>query len=200
MKRGLIRSICSFSMLVLGWTPLASAQGAEPLLLYDNFKSRLIDPVKWRGAQLPGPFPTEMSRSIEGGRVQMSYRAYGGRDLDMGTTFDDSRLVVSDPSTITGIGAAVQVKTFSLTGCALNSAPTTVEARLGGFFFNTDSPPGEVAAHIGVFRDSASTDASTVLRARSYVIHCVDMPAGRTCMGLGGNDLGIMRRVRRQPS
>jgi hypothetical protein len=88
------------------------------------------------------------------------------------------------------------------TGCRGNPTSTDPFAGLGGFFFNTATPtPGsrlnEVQAGIGIVRVSDSSEPPDVLRAQSFVLHCVEE---RSCSHLDPRtklhfqDLGSVKR------
>ena len=61
-----------------------SVQAQEPLILYDDFNTELIDPGKWFGEQF-GFAGREAVRLIRGNHLHLVDRAYGGTDSDSGT-------------------------------------------------------------------------------------------------------------------
>ncbi len=176
----------------VAWIPAHAA--LESLVLYDNFDKSLINPDKWFGSE--GPFGGEATRLLQGGRLRMTYRAYGNTTTNVGQTLNGNRLHFVNPAAVTAIKATVIVKGVALTGCSLNPAPTDVRARLIGFFFNTGTPtPGsstnDVIARIIIFRRSNSTDPPGVLKVQAFVGTC-DNPACSSATNFSSLDFGTV--------
>src|SRR5712691_6728077 len=153
----------------------AQQPALEPLVLYDDFNTPLINPDKWFGLEigarsqlgdLPRPSGTEISRNIvkddrdprddrghknhrgpKNRQLRLSWRAYGSLDSDIGTTASSHALLVTDPATITAMAGTITVKEAEAVGCVTTQHNTEARARLAGSFFNTATPtPGSQTA------------------------------------------------------
>lgn len=183
-------------------------QALEPLVLYDNFNTTLINPDKWFGAEV-GADGCEVVRQIQGNRLLILNRAYGNTNSDSGFGHDLLGLYFANPDAVTAIEAKVKVESVKVIGCLNNPFSTQVEARLGGFFFNTNTPtPGsnlnDVHAEIRIVKRSNSTDPKNVFRAEFFVLQCNDAicsPSAATILDsqdLGPVKLGKKTRLRIQ--
>lgn len=161
------------------------ALAVEPFALYDDFNAGAINPDKWFGSQ--AGFLEEASRLAKGGRLGISFRAWGDTTSNTGSRGSNLRLNFSDPAAVTAIKATVTINRFTLTDCPLNPTPfiaTGVRARLFGFFFNAGTPtPGDftndVNAHYRIVRRADSADPPGVFRAVATIDRCDDA----TCSG-----------------
>ncbi len=165
-------------LFLLGtWHP---AEAVETLKPYDNFLFGLVNPDRWVGSQA-GSGVREASRTIiqdsDGRHLRILNRAYGETDSDAGTSFGGFAFAFKNPSTITAIGATMQVRNFKSTGCPSNPTPTFAIPGIFGAFFNVGTPvPGsrvdDVFAAMSVARLSSSTDPPNILDVSAVVIHC----------------------------
>ena len=164
----------SFSILALlcaaGLAGLP-AQAAEPWVLYDDFSSPFLDPVKWPDANL------ERSRLAVGGGLVMTERDWGGTGSDSGRLSFGWSDAITRSGPVTQFRALVKVLAVEATGCAANSSPTRSRARLLATFFNTGGRAtgslfGDVLAQVNVYRDSNSPDAPGVLQVNASATVC----------------------------
>ena len=202
-----VLSACAMLLMVLSGVP---ADALESLALYDDFNNAHIDPNRWPVAAW-GDARTEAIRKIQDQRLRLVYRSYGKTDSDSERLGHGQALFFPNPASITAIQATVQVTDAMATGCRGNPKITQSGAWLSGFFFNTATPtPGswvnDVQAGIRLVRNSDSTDPPDVLRAQSFVWHCMlkrgcDPLDPRTPLhwqDLGLVKLGEMSRLRVQ--
>src|SRR5712664_3452696 len=81
-------------------------QPSAGLVLYDDFKGRLLDPSKW--STFSACFTTnglelECVREIESGKLRLAHRNFGNRDTDTGFQFGDANVPFANPSVIKSI-------------------------------------------------------------------------------------------------
>jgi hypothetical protein len=150
----------------------------ERLVLYDDFNAAHIDPDKWFGVESGGP-GTEAIRQLQDHRLRLGYRSYAKTDSDRERLGHGQALFFPNPASITAIHATVQVADAMATGCRGNPKITQSGAYLSGFFFNTATPtPGsqvnDVLAGIRLVRNSDASEPPDVLRAQSFVWHCME--------------------------
>lgn len=204
-----ILSGCAVLLVVLIGVPGYAAE--ERLIPYDDFNATQIDPDRWfgmgGGTEEPISAITEAIRQIQDNRLRLLYRSHGRTDSDSGMSRNEFFLMFSNSAAVTAIKATVQVTDAAAASCPGNPEATIAAAILGGVFFSTaPSTPGSavnnVAAFIGLSRESDSTDPPDILRVKSGVIHC----ANANCMAssmlysqdLGPVKLGEMVRLRVQ--
>jgi len=178
--------------IVLVGTP---AQGLEPLVLYDEFNTKLIDPNKWTGFEFQTGTTREAVREIQRGRLRLAYAIYGDPSFDGGRRDGGTRVHFANPPAVTAMEATVQITKFQVTDCPNSLDLSHVNVNLQGFFFNTGVPiPGDhtndVTARIMIGRDSGSQDPPQVLRITAAV-HIHNGPS------LFDHDLGTVRRGQR---
>jgi len=180
-----------------------SSQAQVTLTLYDNFQSKYLNPDNWFGSE-SGTTVLESVRQIKTDPVygykslSLLHRGYGGTGSNSGRTVARNRLLFSDGTGISTIQAKVQVKKVQAVGCTANitNPNTDVQARFGGFFFNTGTPtPGDSTNDVGAFvalrRLSESDDKPNVLEVVGYAIHCTNADCTQsTPIGDTGQDLG----------
>jgi hypothetical protein len=208
---------CASLFVLIGWLLMSllcllgvPVYALEHLVPYDDFNAAHIDPDKWFGAESEGP-GTEAIRQLQEQRLSLVYRSYGKTESDSGNPRKDSYLIFRNSAAVTAIQATVQVNDAAATGCSSNPEATGAMAILGGFFFNTATPtPGswvnDVMSGIRLVRTSDASEPPDVLRAQSFVAHCMekrhcDLLDPRTKLhfqGLGLVKLGEMSRLRVQ--
>jgi hypothetical protein len=163
------------ALVLVGVPGLGQAQ----LVLYDDFKGRLIDPDRWSGNErntgLIAP-NTETSRSISGGKLEILLTNYGRTNSDAGAGGTaSSALQHTNPAVVTTLEAAVTVKKVEVQGCAANSTATRARAGLVWALFNDGTSPalgdrtGDVFAGIQSVRDSISGD-----RIEAFINRCTN--------------------------
>jgi len=115
-----------FVLLVGTW---GLGEAVEPLKLYDNFQLGPVNPDKWVGVEF-GSAVREAARTIILDplnpllrRLRIFDRSYGETASNAGTSLGAFDFAFRNPSTITAIGATVQVRNFKSTGCPSNSTP-----------------------------------------------------------------------------
>jgi hypothetical protein len=128
--------------LVLGYPAVSNAQ----LVLYDDFRSGVIDPTKWLGTDAtggPGNPTTEVARRIEHAKLELRLNQYGLNNSDSGTSGGQVRLAVHNPAPITTMQAAVTVLSGAALACPTNASATVrSRAQIVGSFFNDGSSTG----------------------------------------------------------
>jgi hypothetical protein len=98
---------------------------------------------------------------------------------------------------VTAIQVTIEVKKLEATGCATSgSSATSAGLRIAGRFFNSATPiPGDATndmyAAIWIYRSSASSDPSNVLRTYVYLYHCADSGCWTGTI-LASGDLGTV--------
>lgn len=166
----------------------ATGARAEAYASYDNFDGATrIDPARW----LFG----ERQRLIKGAVLSMVQRDHGMQVSNVGTFNQSWGHDVDEPGAITQMRASVTVNDFSVTGCAGNTSPTMVQARLVGGFFNVGpSTPtsriGDVVGVVRLYRNSDSTDGAGVLKVQGIVVQCTTADCNYDQIDLGSVDLG----------
>lgn len=193
-----IMKLASGAFLVT--TLLSSAWAGEPLALYDNFNSYVINPNKWFGA-MSGSSQNEIresARLILLNRLQLLNRAYSRTDTDEGTSPSGETLRFINPDSVTAIKTTVQALSYQVQGCGDSDETSSIRARFAGYFFNTtDNPtPGsalnDVFASVGIYRLAGATDPPNTLRVYAGIRHCHDSICGLVD-DLGSADLGTAR-------
>lgn len=176
---------------------ISSVWAGEPLALYDNFNSSLINPNNWFGA-ISGSTPNAMresARLILLNRLQLMSRVYSRTDTDDGESSSGESLRFVNPDSFTAIKTTIQVLGYQVQGCGDNDSTSRVRARFAGLFFNTtDNPtPGsalnDVFATIGLYRWAGTTDSPNTLQVSAGILHCRDAVCG-LADDLGSADLG----------
>jgi hypothetical protein len=184
MKRILMMVLVASAFLVL----LPKAQQAQspnkpnapvvnPLVLYDNFNGRWIEPAKWDNwiePSLMREAVRDLSPSYQGEgnnrRLRIFQRAYSSTDNDQDTSWGWLGLQFPNGGSITEISFDVLVNSAAITACQSNQALGNVAAQFRGRFFNTYGywygDAGDVEAAIEVAR--SATDASAPLEVNAF--------------------------------
>lgn len=196
-------SACVVLFVVLMSVP---TQALEPLVLYDDFNAKLLNPQKWFGFG-GGSGGLEFIRQIQFNRLQLLSRCYGRTDSDTGTRLCNPGLSFPQPALVTAIAATFQVNEVQATRCPTpGSAASDTRALLYGSFFNTATPtPGsslnDVVAQIYIARSSNSTDSPNVLGVGAIVYQCASNCSTNTILGskgLGASNVGERVKLRMQ--
>jgi outer membrane protein assembly factor BamB len=157
-------------------------QSTTTWTLYDDFGSGLIDPEKWvasdNGSQL-----RERAMLVSSKKLNLLQRSYGTLDSNTGTSPADLKVTFANSPKVMGIKALVKPTAFEATGCSGNTACTSADASLLGYFFNTNpqsngSRNNDVFASVGVVRDSKSKDAENTGTVFAKVGQCQDDACG----------------------
>jgi hypothetical protein len=197
MKTAITQLVSGF---VLAITLMSPVQAWEPLVLYDDFNSHLINPDKWFGTSA-NFYSTEGARLSLFRQLQILNRAYGNPSPVPGEAVAAQGLDFIDPDSVTAIKTSIRVLAYQLMGCGDSDLTSRVRARIVGSFFNTtDNPePGsnlnDLYAQIRVQRNAGSTDASNILRVYADIGLCKTT----NCSGPGGweeidsTELGTVR-------
>jgi hypothetical protein len=170
---------------------------AASWVLYDDFKSGVIDPFKWIG-QESGDVSRESARIITSHKLNLLERGYGDTNSDAGLPTVKTMLYFTDSQNIRGIKATVKLLDLEVIGCDKNTSPVQIFGRLMGYFFNTgpqvpDSAANEVFALIGIRRGSESVDPEDTARVEVRVKHCLD-DACRLMDTLFTTDMGTIKK------
>ena len=172
MRRGIVSIL---TLLCLFVTAPVYAAG---WVLYDDFKSGVIDPLKWIG-QESGDVGRESARIITSQKLKLVERGYGNTDSNAGLPTVKTMLYLTNPQNIRGIKATVKLLDLEVIGCDNNTSPVQIFARLMGYFFNTgpqvpDSAANDVFALIGIRRFSDSIDPEDTARVEVRIKRCLD--------------------------
>lgn len=164
-----------------------AAIAAEAYKSYDTFTATKISPLRWD--------QSERHRQVANGVLSVTQREYGMQTSDSGTYNESWSTTVDNPSAITQMKSTISVKGFRADACAANADPTSVQARMGGAFFNVGpglptSRIGDVVALAFVYRASNSTDAANVLRVDGVVAQCTTTDCNYGAIELGRVSLG----------
>lgn len=176
-----------------------SVWAAEPLVLYDDFNAKLLNPDKWFGriSGTSGSELLETVREIKGNRLHLLGRGYGRTDTDSGLSLGQVQLFFTNPNT-TAMKATIQVKDYELVSCGASDTNSRVRVRIVGSFFNssTNTTPGnfenDVWAQVRLQRNANSTDTPNVFKVFSDIFRCTDA----TCNGsetISTADLGTAK-------
>jgi len=116
-------------------SPLASAQDT---VLYDDFKSKRIDPQKWYGG-LMRDGATETTRRIDGSDLRLELHGFADTDRDTGSNKVRNSLYLSEEvaAKVSTLGVEASVKEAVVQGCRANSSSSKVRFRLVGYWFST---------------------------------------------------------------
>jgi hypothetical protein len=154
-------------VLLVGMT----GQGQAQFVVYDDFSSGVIFPVKWYGSSIDGNSDgpsAEIIRRIEGGQLHLSVTSYGNNHSDSGTINNRVDLRLKDLGTAGGSGFITAIKTTVTVlaaksqNCAANTGTGNVRAQIVGFFFNDGTGPagmpldrtGNIGAFINIQKQS----------------------------------------------
>ncbi|HRI18180.1 MAG TPA: hypothetical protein PL196_06625, partial [Burkholderiaceae bacterium] len=156
----------------------------------DNFDGATqIAPTRWIGM--------ERTRKVEAGAMRVTQRDLGSQSANSGASNSSWDSGLSNPTAITQMRAVITVDDFDVTACGANPAPSTIEARLVGLFFNAGpgvptSLVNDVGAKIRIVRASNSADGVGVLRAEGQVFQCTVGDCNTNDVVLGTADLGTV--------
>lgn len=182
-----MKLVLSFTVVVIMILTGISARAQGTLVLYDNFESKYLDPEKWFGvvSMTTGGSVLESVRQIKteptyGSKgLYFSQRGYGDTSVDSGAPRLMNRLTIADGANISTMQSKVLVKKVEAIGCSTpGSDDTDVEARMGGFFFNTGLTPtpgdatNDVIATIALRRLSSSASKANELEVIGSAFHC----------------------------
>ena len=163
------------------------SHAAEAYANYDVFSGTQIDDTRW--------LATERMRVIKPGLLYTNQRDLGSQTSDSGYITFSQSTEFDEPARVKQMSASINVTNWDVQGCASNlDSVTSARARIIGSFFNAGprtegSQLNDVFAQARVYRDSASTDASGVLRVQGYVNICTasDCSVSTT---IGSADMG----------
>jgi hypothetical protein len=162
------------------WTGTFTARlSSLKWLLYDDFKSGIIDPGKWSCLEEGNSVGRETQRTIVGGKLNLLERGYSYSNSNVGEAWIQQKVYLTNSPNIKAIKATVKPLNFEAVGCDNNTQPTWVVARMAGYFFNTGSVApvngiNDVAAWIGVYRDSSLNEDEGSATIKALVRQCTD--------------------------
>src|SRR5215469_14368416 len=178
-----------------------SNAGVAQLVLYDNFRSKQIDPSKWVGEPSSVPGGSDKDRrevtvglvgEAENRRLHISETAYSAITDDNGASGSGFGLGFANPSQLKAVSFTLAVDKVEAVGCAGNSS--FAGAGFFGDYFNPNlaSPQnatGDIAVSVGVGR--LSTDVGTALTVSASISQCQDPQCnGQTT--LSSKNLGLV--------
>lgn len=172
-----------------------SQAGVAQLVLYDNFNSQYIDPLKWSGFQFYSPDQREAVRELvslpgtngdphsnHGRRLRIAERDYAINTDDIGGSGDTFGLEFANPTAITEASFTVTVNHAEAVACNSNSSQTVTDTEFRGHFFNTQTSPsdqvGDIQAVISIAR--SPSDVRNALTVSGFVESCADQYCGST--------------------
>jgi hypothetical protein len=133
---GRIVAFCVF--LTVSISGVAYGQSLPPLLRYDNFNQKFLDPNKWA---VSSPCFTwtvlDCVREIQNGQLRLAVRGFGATDSNQGSQYAESELHFLRPSTIKSIATDLVLRRLNGPACAANTEPPGGHAILQGTFFNS---------------------------------------------------------------
>jgi hypothetical protein len=194
------KSVLQSSVLVLLTLALSIAGVAQTqLVLYDNFKSRNIDPSKWNGWQFFDFDVREAVRQLAGEeenrRLRLSLTAYSATTDDFGASGGGFGLAFPNPGAVTEVSFDLTVYRAVAVGCNSNpNGQIVTGAEFRGRFFNTESSPtsqlGDIETVIGANRNA--TDTGPAMEVVGFYQRCDDANcSARTTLGF--NRLGFIQ-------
>jgi hypothetical protein len=159
------------------------AAAAAQLVLYDNFNSTRIDPVKWIGvpASVPGDGDVdrrEVSVGLAGKNdsrgLHISQTMYSSTANNTGAGGSGFGLGFANARKLTAVSFALAVNEAQSLGCGANAA--FVVAGFSGDFFNPNPSPdgatGDITVSIAASR--FSTDTGTTIEVGGGIAQCDD--------------------------
>lgn len=136
----------------------AVAQAADPLVLYDNFNGKVLNPRKWYGAEnQTGNQAREVERQISSKRLNMALRVYNDSDSSESIQSSQNLLYFTRHQALTSIKARVVVDQYDFNGCSDKDYSYGM-ARIKGYFFNASTPEE------GSYKD----DVNAEIRVQGY--------------------------------
>jgi hypothetical protein len=160
-----------------------------PLVLYDDFHSKMIDPTKWIGEESNNKSPDSM-RGNANKSLRMLDLAYGVILAESDAEFmtvpsGGERLIFKSKQYTTAIQTTMWADTVSTFGGPSCSGPAKAKAQIGGHFFNDGSgkqpsegiagdATGDVGAVISLERSSDSAEPKNILHVKANVFRCTD--------------------------
>jgi hypothetical protein len=176
-------------LAILG--PLASAQAATKLPLYDDFSAADLNRTKW--------IETEAARYVnEKGRLVLQRQLFGGTASDAGANVENFVLNVAAPTQARSLKATITVTAVKQDeSCAANATVGSSYARLIATYFNVrpggplpGDRTGDVGAQVRLSRASNSTDAAGVLRVQGVPFVCTNADCSASAIYASVADLG----------
>lgn len=182
--------------LLLLWLSVTVPVYAEPMVLYDNFNSGEINPLKWTGYESNSNGAREVVRQVRSGRLNLFTCSYGDPGSNAGGRDGGPSLRFLNPGPLQAIRAAIQVNQCEVGGCDGNKTVGKAKARLRGCFFNTNAAiPGsminDVCADITITRTTDYLEPPDVLHVVGNVWECLDASC-LTSNVLATKDLGVI--------
>jgi len=192
----------AFAILLVGVFSASAQAQEEPLVLYDNFNSSVIDSNKWLGREFetPGTNVLEIVREIDRGSLLISSRSYASTTQNnTGRGLTATSLRISEPENVTTIEAIIQVNDVETVDCDGNTFHTYTRATVMGVFFNAGSTSpafgdatNDVTAIIGPERGSPTSRSDRTMNISARVYKCLD-PQCVYGTVLASQNLGIIR-------
>jgi hypothetical protein len=169
----------------------------QPLVMYDDFNARFIDPSRWYGQDF-GFSETdrrEQVREIQGNALRLASRLFSDPASGGPSRNGGSRVRFTQPADIRTIQADVRVMAVEAVGCPTGGAPALARLAIQGFFFrdaaatSTVGNAGMVSAALRVGRASNSAFPANQVSGVAQVFRCEDASCGITTT-LGTASLG----------
>lgn len=148
------RCIVVVALVLLGSGGFSPVQALEPLVPYDNFSAKTIDPIRWVGLG-PDLDVREVERVVNGKSLMLTHRAYANTLSDTGDTGGVVGLAFWSFD-VTGAQFTVAAKKVEVTDCSPSRQLETTRTGAGfrGRFFSTQaSGPGDQTGDVEVAID-----------------------------------------------
>lgn len=177
--------------LAISALAMSPAQAAEGYAIWDDFNG-------YTGVNMDKWLSTDRVRVRSAGGLRFLQRDLGSQTDSVGTINNSWGLDLKNPHAITQMRGAISVSQVDMTGCSLaGSAPTEVQARMVGSFFNAGpgmptSRIGDVLALVRFARASNSADQANVLRVEGLVVQCQTADCNYGTTAIGVVDLGTV--------
>lgn len=140
-------------------------QLSAPLVLYDNFDERFLNPAKWSLGGACSFSVLECVREIQDERLQLAARNYGATSSNDGVQYAPSELHFRNPAPVRTIATQFTVQHTSAMPCPANTALFNSHAHtiLQGTFFNSGSGNSADDVQGLLLIDHADSDPQGVL-------------------------------------
>jgi len=116
----------------------AYGQWSPPLVRFDNFNQKFLDPNKWATSSPCFTWTVlDCVREIQNGQLRLGVRGFGATDSNQGSQYAESELHFLRPSTIKSIATDLVLRRLEGPACPDNADPPGGHAILQGTFFNS---------------------------------------------------------------
>jgi hypothetical protein len=174
------------AVVLLGSGGASPVQALEPLVPYDKFHGKSIDPTRWVGYGGADLNVREVERVVKGKSLRLANRAYANTLSDAGEIGGGFGLAFWSFD-VTGAQFTVAAQKLDVTDCSPSRASETTRAGAGfrGKFFSTvakgpGDQTGDVDVAIGIEKDGGPNSGPNErpLRVIAFYSRCDDATCG----------------------